>query len=109
MRKEQEINRIANGIWKKKITLSADILDIDVIANVFPGILDLTLRQALDMIHREVYCIFQWNDKMNKDGFFEDWEEISECEWSAIKKKVSQTAKNPRRNIRRKRQNTRKK
>ena len=102
MRKEHELKKIAAGIIAKEITVSTDIVDINDIEKVFPTVLDLTLRDALKIINRGVYCIFQWNDAKNEQGVFTDWEELSEEEWDFIDEIVSKAPEKPK-NPRRKR------
>lgn len=83
MRNEEELNRIASGIVSGDIFTAQDITDLNDLKVTFPGILNLTLGEALEMLNRDVHTVFQWNGK-KRDGVFVDWEEITVEEWRRV-------------------------
>jgi hypothetical protein len=101
MRKKQELNKISSGLLGNKITTTTRIDDPNDLEGLFPSVLDLTLRDALDFLNRRVYCIFEWNDKRNEDGTFDSWDCITHDEWDYIQKNIEVLKSKKKRNNRR--------
>lgn len=96
MRNEKELKRIAAGVMENKIT-KADDLSLKELDQMFPKLMDMTLREAAHLLEDNVRVTFQWNSKKETDGTFSDWEYLNEEEWEFITEIMDNAPPRPRR------------
>ena len=99
MRNKKDLDAISAGIIKNQISTTIGINENDL-EGMFPAMLDMTLREALELINMGIYCVFQWNDMRNGDGTFDEWLYMTHEEWAyvqAIVKSAPPKPNNPKR------------
>jgi hypothetical protein len=83
MRDKNELRKIAIGFENKEIT-TAEELNIDDLEKVFPTLMEMTLKEAVVLVKKDVKVVYEWNCKKINGTHFESWDYLTEDEWAYI-------------------------